>query len=103
VSYQVGIFRSVSVGGRYFSVFTIPIPKENSVSIFGIVDTKKYVFTVRCMVSLYRGIFTIASISTIKTQPQWIDWMGCRFISVGGVGGGGGVVVVGRRQNKMTG
>jgi hypothetical protein len=22
--------------GRYFSVFTIPIPKENSVSIFGI-------------------------------------------------------------------
>jgi hypothetical protein len=29
--------RYFSVGiGRYFSVFTIPIPKENSVSIFGI-------------------------------------------------------------------
>jgi len=33
----------------------------------------------------------------------WIDWMGCRFISVGGVGIGVGVVSVGRRQNKMMG
>jgi len=32
--------------GQYFSVNTIPIPKENSVGTFIIVDTKKYIFTV---------------------------------------------------------
>ena len=32
--------------GQYFLVFTVLIPKENSVGIFSIVDTKKYVFTV---------------------------------------------------------
>ena len=32
--------------GQYFTVNTIPIPKENSVGTFSIVDTKKYVFTV---------------------------------------------------------
>jgi len=34
--------RYFSVGiGRYFSVFTIPIPKENSVGTFSVVDMKK--------------------------------------------------------------
>ncbi len=61
-AYRVGIFWSVSVGISWY------LP-ENSVGTFSVVDTKKYVFTVRKSALAHKNSMTASEISFKWNKP----------------------------------